>query len=137
MNEQTITLTLPASICERIKTTAQATSLTSEEVVRQSMMLLLPAFEADIPLDLRLNLAKLSLLNDIQLLKAANSAMEKSRQARLEQLAKLQKHRSLSDNEHSELDDLMAEANRLMLCKAEARRLLAQREHAVFGEVGQ
>lgn len=73
MEEQTITMTLPNSVYDRIRMTAQATSLTSEEVIRQSVMLLLPALESDIPPNLRLDLAKLSLLDDIQLWKTANS----------------------------------------------------------------
>lgn len=132
MNEQTITVTLPDSVYERIKTTAQATSLTSEEVVKQSVILLLPAFEADIPPNFRLNLIKLPLLNDIQLWKIANSVMDDAHQLRLEELAELQKNQSLSEHEQSELNDLMDEARQIMLCKAEARRILAQRGHAIF-----
>ena len=135
MNEQTITVTLPNSVCDRIRAAAQATSLTSEEVVRQSVILLMPAFESDIPSDHRLNLAKLPLLNDIQLWKTANSAMNNARQSRLEELAELQKHRSLTKNEQSELNNLMNEAQQTMLCKAEARRVLAQRGHIVFKPV--
>ena len=60
MNEQTITVTLPNSVYDRIRTTAQATSLTSEEVIKQSVILLLPALESDIPSNLRLSLTKLS-----------------------------------------------------------------------------
>jgi hypothetical protein len=132
MNEQTITVTLPNSIYDRIRTTAQATSLSSEEVVRQSVMLLLPAFESDIPRNCRFNLAKLSLLNDIQLWKAANAVIESALQDRLETLAESQKHRDLTETEQSELDSLMYEAQQRMLCKAEARRLLVQRGHIIF-----
>ncbi|OQY58271.1 MAG: hypothetical protein B6245_12765 [Desulfobacteraceae bacterium 4572_88] len=132
MNEQTITVTLPNSVCDRIRTTAQATSLTSEEVIKQSVM---PAFESDIPQNHRLNLAKLPLLNDIQLWKAANSVMKDTRQSRLEELAELQKNRSLTKNEQSELSSLMNEAQQTMLCKAEARRILAQRGHVIFKAV--
>ena len=135
MNEQTITVTLPNSVCDRIRTTAQATSLTSEEVIKQSVILLLPAFESDIPPNLRLSLTKLSLLNDIQLWKAANSVMKNSMQIRLEKLAELQKYRSLTENEQSELDSLMDEAQQIMLCKAEARRILAQRGHIIFKSI--
>lgn len=98
-------------------------------------MLLLPAFESDIPPDLHLSLTKLSLLNDIQLWKTANSIMEKSRQENLEKLAELQKRQSLAKNERSELDSLMQEAQQIMLCKAEAQRLLAQRGHVIFESV--
>ncbi len=132
MNGQTITVTLPDSVCDRIKMAAQAASLTSEEVVTQSLILMLPAFESDIPSDFRLSLAKLPLLNDIQLWKTANSAMDSSQQIRLEELAELQKHRSLTESEQSELDSLMHEAQQIMLCKAEAYRILAQRGHTVF-----
>lgn len=135
MAEQTIKVTLPDSIYERIKATAQATSLTSEEVIKQFVILLLPAFESDIPTDIRLSLTELSLMNDIQLWKTANSVMEHSHQSRLEKLAEIQKHRSLTDDEHSELDSLMDEAHQIMLCKAEARRLLAQRGHIIFKPV--
>ncbi len=135
MSEQTITVTLSNSVYDRIKTTAQATSLTSAEVIEQSVMLLLPAFESDIPPDLHLSLTRLSLLNDIQLWKTANSIMEKSRQEHLEKLAELQKRQSLAKNEQSELDSLMQEAQQIMLCKAEAQRLLAQRGHVIFESV--
>ncbi|QTA77865.1 Uncharacterized protein dnl_00623 [Desulfonema limicola] len=132
MNEQTITLTLPNSIYDRIRSTAQAASITSEEVITQSVSLLLPAFESDIPPNLRFNLTKLPLLNDIQLWKTANSRMNNNQQLRLEELAELQKHRSLTRIEQSELDNLMNEAQQIMLCKAESRRILAQRGHIVF-----
>ena len=102
MNEQTIIVTLPNSVYDRIRTTAQATSLTSEEVIKQSVILLLPAFESDIPPNFRLSLTKLSLLNDIQLWKTANSVMKNSMQIRLEKLAELQKYRTLTENEQSE-----------------------------------
>jgi hypothetical protein len=112
--------------------TAQATSLTSEEVIKQSVALLLPAFEADIPEHLRLSPSKLSLLNDMQLWKTANAEMEKSKQSRLEKLAEIRKSRDLTDEEQSEISDLMGEAQQLMLHKAEARRILSQRGHSVF-----
>lgn len=132
MNGQTITVTLPDSIYERIRTTAQATSLTSEEVIKQSVILLLPAFESDIPPNLRFNLTKLPLLKDIQLWKIANSIMNNTKQLRLENLAELQKKQSLSEHEQSELDELMNEAQQIMLFKAEAKRILAQRGHSIF-----
>jgi hypothetical protein len=132
MNEQTITLTLPNSVADRIRMTAQAVSLSSEEVIKQMIILLLPAFESDIPPNLRSNLANLLLLNDIQLWKTANAVMKDSLQIRLEELSEYQKHRALTESEQSELDRLMDKAQQMMLCKAEARRLLAQRGHIVF-----
>jgi hypothetical protein len=135
MSEQTITVTLPTAIFERIQTAAKATSLTSEEVIQQSVMLLLPALESNLPPKLRSELNKLALLNDIQLWKAANSVMPESQQLHLEKLAELQRHRVLTEIEQSKLDSLMNEAEQIMLCKAEARRLLAQRGHDLFQTV--
>ncbi len=137
MNEQTITVTLPNSVYDRIKATAQATSLTLEEVIKQSVTLLLPAFESDIPTNFRLKLSKFPLLNDIQLWKTANSVMNNSQQMRLEELAELQKIQSLTEYEQFELDNLMNKAQQIMLCKAEARRILAQRGHIIFQSVEQ
>ncbi|MEE4358063.1 MAG: hypothetical protein V2I97_16455 [Desulfococcaceae bacterium] len=61
--------------------------------------------------------------------------MKNSQQKHLEKLAELQKHRSLTEKEQSDLDNLMDEAQQIMLCKAEAKRILAQRGHTVFKEV--
>lgn len=132
MPDQKITVTLPDSVYERIKKTAQATSLSSEDVIKQTVSLLLPAFESDIPANLRLSLSKLSLLNDLQLWKTANYSMPDSDQSKLEKLAEIQKHRGLTEEENLELDHLMTEAQEIMLLKAEARRLLAQRGHTIF-----
>ncbi len=134
MNESVV-LTLPNPIYERIKITAQANSLSLEEVISQAVMLLLPALESDLPLGLQLNLAKLALLNDVQLWKVAHSWLAEAKQTRLEELAEWQKHRSLTTSEQLELDKCLAEAQQTMLCKAEARRLLAQRGHLVFDSV--
>ncbi len=135
MNEQTITITLPNAIYDRVRMTAQATALTSEEVIKQSVMLLLPAFEANITPLLRLSLTKFALLNDMQLWKTANLVMSHAHQLRLEELAELQKQHALIKNEQEELDDLMDEAQYIMLCKAEARRVLVQRGHIIFKSV--
>ena len=61
--------------------------------------------------------------------------MKNSLQIRLEKLAKLLKYRNLTEKEQSELGSLMDEAQQIMLCKAEARRILAQRGHIIFESV--
>jgi hypothetical protein len=50
-------------------------------------------------------------------------------------LAERQKQRELNQKERVELDQLMQEAQHIMLSKAEACRLLAQRGHTVFSPV--
>ncbi|MBF0452597.1 MAG: hypothetical protein HQK75_17985 [Candidatus Magnetomorum sp.] len=135
MQEQVVTLRFPKPLFDRIQITAQANSLTSEEIIKQSVILLLPAFESDIPTSQQLDLSKLLFLNDMQLWKVANMEMASSQQSRLEKLAEEKKHNPLDENESFEIDILMNEAQRILLCKAEAKRILSQRGHMIFGSI--
>jgi len=76
----------------------------------------------------------LSSLCDAELESIANSAMDERQQARLQALAEAQKQRPLTLDEQSELSRLMDAAQRVMLRKAEAYRLLARRGYAVFSQ---
>ena len=58
--------------------------------------------------------------------------MDQDQQTLLRDLAEAQKHRSLTSDEQSDLDKLMNKAERVMLRKAEAYRLLARRGYTVF-----
>jgi hypothetical protein len=128
----TITITLPEQIYERVKVTAQAMSLSPEVVLTESLSLFFPAFEDDMPFDRRIALAALSLLSDPQLWKIAHQTMEPYKQNRLAELAEIQKHRSLHQDEQTTLDSLMNDAQQIMLYKAEAYRILSQRGHLLF-----
>lgn len=101
-------------------------------MLAQSIALSLPALERELSPNIRSELAALPLLSDTELRSIADSAMEEEGQVRLEDLAELQKRRPLSAAEQSVLAQLMEEAQRIMLRKAEAYRLLARRGHAVF-----
>ncbi len=132
MSGRTITVTLPETLYERVQETATASSLSFDEVLAQSIALSLPALERELSADVRSELAGLALLSDTELQGIAESAMDEGGQARLENLAELQKQRPLSASEQSELEQLMEEAQRIMLRKAEVYRLLARRGHTVF-----
>jgi hypothetical protein len=132
---QAITITLPETIYQRVKVTAEVLSLPVETVVTESIELLLPAFEADMSPATQRALATLTYLSDAQLWKAARQNMSRAKQAHLEALAERQKQRELNQKERVELDQLMQEAQHIMLSKAEACRLLAQRGHTVFSPV--
>ena len=64
MPAQTVTLTLPETLYERAKETAQAIDRSLEQVLTQSIALSLPALETDLPPNIRSELVALSLLND-------------------------------------------------------------------------
>jgi len=129
VSSRTITITLPEGLYQRIWETAEATSLSLEEVLTQSVVLSLPELEPDLPADIRSKLAALSLLSDEELWKMANSTMDEEKQTQLETLAELQKQRPLAETEQAVLSQLMAEAQWTMLGKAETYRLLARRGH--------
>jgi hypothetical protein len=132
MSGRTITVTLPEVLYERVKITAEASARSVEDVCAQSIALSLPELEDDLPSEVRSALAALPLLSDAELEHIAHSHMTEEQQERLETLAEVQKQRPLTAAEESTLTQLMEEAQRLMLCKAEAYRLLARRGHAVF-----
>jgi len=135
MTTQTITVTLPESVYKRLTETAQAFSMTQEEVLRESIALLMPALESDLSLEEHQNLSELALLSDLDLWKVARSMMSEERQQSLEALASFQKQRSLTGQEQTQLATLMTIAEQIMLRKAEAYRLLAMRGHTVFPAV--
>ena len=92
----------------------------------------LPTLEPDLSPALRSELAALPLLSDAELHAIAHSTLDERRQAQLQDLAEACKLRPLTELEQSLLDQLMNEAERVMLRKAEAYRLLARRGYAIF-----
>ena len=136
MSDRTITVTLPEVLYERVKITAEASACSVEDVCAQSIALSLPELEGDLPSEVRSELAALPLLSDGELENIAHSHMNEEQQERLETLAEVQKQRPLTAAEESTLTQLMEEAQRLMVCKAEAYRLLARRGHTVFSSSG-
>ncbi len=71
----------------------------------------------------------MALLSAEELREMSRVSLDRDRQSRLESLANLQKKQSLSDVEQAELDDLVRQAQMVMMRRAEARRLLALRGH--------
>ena len=134
MNERTVTVTLPEALYERVQETARATSRSLEEVMTQSIALSLPQLEADLPPALRADLSTLALLGDDQLREVAASQMDMTQQVELEALAQHHKQTALTPEEQNRLHILLEQAQKIMLTKAEALRLLARRGYDVFPE---
>ncbi len=72
------------------------------------------------------------LFSDDDLWEIAKSTFEEVKRVTLEKLVELKKQRSLSETEQTTLDQLLLESQELMVCKAEAQRLLAQRGIQVY-----
>ena len=100
MSGRTITVTLPDVLYERVKSTAEASARSVEEVCTQSIALSLPELEDDLPSEVRSELAALPLLSDAELESIAHGRMSDEAQDQLEMLAEVQKHRPLSNVIH-------------------------------------
>jgi hypothetical protein len=137
MADRTMTITLPEGLYERVQATARASACSVEEVCAQLIALSFAVGEDEVPQPLREEFARLSLLSDSELAAVAHSMMDDERQAELEMLATLQRQRALTTRETATLHQLMDEAQRLMLRKAEAYRVLARRGLRVFAPVGE
>lgn len=132
MTDRTITLSVPEAVFQRAQETASASSLSIEAVFTQSIGRLLPPLEDDLSPSQRAELAVLALKSDEQLQSIASAFVDRERQAKLENLAMLQKTRPLAADEQAELDRLLDFSYQFMLRKAEAMRLLALRGYKVF-----
>lgn len=134
MTDRTITLTLPEAVFQRVQETADAYSLSIEAVFTQSIGRLWAPQEDDLSPSQRADLAVFALKSDEELRSVASAFVDMERQAKLEELAMLQKTRPLTLDEQAELERLLDFSYQFMLRKAEALRLLALRGYRVFPE---
>lgn len=131
MAQQTVSIELPEDVYERVRETAAASARSVQDVLAASITLSLPPLERDLPPEIRSELRPMALLTAEELRELSRESLSHERQVRLEALAELQKQQALSEAEQAELDDLVKLAQRVMLHRAEARRLLAVRGHPV------
>ncbi|MCP3997556.1 MAG: hypothetical protein GY722_21215 [bacterium] len=127
MPRQTVSVELPEDLYQRVCETATAVARSVQDVVTASIAMSLPPLEKDLPPEIRADLGPMALLSAAELREISHESLAHDRQSRLEALAALQKKQPLSDAERAELDELVRQAQRVMLHRAEARRLLALR----------
>lgn len=134
MPQQTVSVTLPEPLYQRVRETAAVLARSVQDVLTESIALALPRLEKDLPPEIRSELGPMALLSDAELHKVGRETLDQDRQARLEALAERQKKQPLGEAERAELDELMAETQRVMLHRAEARRLMALRGYQISAE---
>lgn len=132
MASHTVMITLPETLYERVRISAEASARPVEDVLSQFIVTAYPALEDDLPPEIRSEFAGWLLFSDARLWEIAQSRFEESKQVELEQLVELQKQSSLVETEQGRLNQLLLESQELMLRKAEAQRLLAQRGIRVY-----
>lgn len=132
MSSHVVTLPLPDALYQRARESARLAAISLEQALTQFIALSLPELEDDLPAEARSAVSALPLLSDAELWRVANGMMDDEKQERLESLIAQSKLRALTAAEQATVDNLMREAQHLMLHKAEAYRLLARRGHIVF-----
>ncbi len=131
MPQQTVSVELPEDLYQRVCETASAVARSVQDVIAAMIAMSLPPLEKDLPPEIRSELGPMALLSTEDLREVGRESLDLDRQVRLETLAERQKKQPLSDAERAELDELVEQAQRVMLHRAEARRLLALRGYQI------
>jgi hypothetical protein len=126
---ETVTLQLPNRLYQRLVNTAQATKRPLEEVILHSLEVGSPPDWDDVPEEFQAELAALDRLDDDRLWQIARSQKPESDFVRYDELLERNREEMLTDAERLELTALRSEADRFMLCKAQAAVLLRWRGH--------
>ena len=132
MGDHTVLITLPETLYERVRMSAEASARPVEDVLSQFVATNYPVLEDDLPPEMRSAFADWLLLSDANLWEIAKSQFAEAKQSALEALIDRQKQRLLVTTEQNQLDQLLRESQEVMLRKAEAQRLLAQRGIRVY-----
>lgn len=130
MNVQPVVVELPESIYERVERTAKGLKQPIQQALVKIVEAGLPSL-AKIPAEYQSELESLEAKSDEELWKIARGEMPAAQQRQLDRLLQKNQARGLSEAEQQSLDQLHAEANRLMLRKSYAHVLLKWRGHQV------
>ena len=132
MANNTITITLPDTSYERVRTSAEALARPIEDILSHFIATSYPVLDDDLPPEMRSEFAGWLLFSDADLWKIARNRFPPVKQTELAALVEQQKSRTLTPIEQSRFDQLLLESQELMVRKAEAQRLLAQRGIRVY-----
>lgn len=127
-----MTITLPESLYERIRLNAEAAARPVEDLLSHFVATTYPLPEEDLPVEMRSEFAGWLLLSDGDLWEIAKSTFDEPKRVILEELIEGQKRQALTKKEQITLEQLLLESQELMVRKAEAQRLLAQRGIKVY-----
>jgi hypothetical protein len=131
MLAETVTLSIPEALYQRLASTARAMQRPLEDVLLHALRVGSPPAWEDVPAEFQADLAQLDRLADSSLWQIARSRKSADEVARHDELLALNQAGALTDAERLELQHLHAEADRFMLRKAHAAALLRWRGHIV------
>ncbi len=130
MSMYPVVVELPESIFERVKRTAKGLKQPVQQALVKIVEAGLPSL-AKVPPEYRSELEALEAMSDKELWEMARSEMPAAQQRQLDYLLRKNQAEGLSEAEQRSLDQLHAEANRLMLRKSYVYVLLKWRGHEV------
>lgn len=128
---ESITLQLPDRLYQRLTNTAQAIQRPLEEVIVRALEVGAPPDWDDVPAEFQADLAVLDRLDDAALWQIARSHKTADDMTRYDELLEHNQDGTITDAERLELTSLRREADRFMLCKAQAAAILRWRGHQV------
>jgi len=129
---EAITLQLPERLYQRLVNTAQATQRSLEAVVVRALEVGAPPDWEDIPAEFQADVAALDCLDDAALWQIALGCKTAAAMRRYDELLDRNQAGKLSHAERLELTQLRQDADRWMICKAQAAVILRWRGHQVF-----
>jgi hypothetical protein len=130
MSDQTVTLSIPADIYDRLKRRADALGRSLQDEIVETLQASLP--EPDVlPSYLAEAVSPLSFYTDQELWQAARSRLPEADAAELENLHHQRSRGGLSDTEQRRLAELLRRYERSVLVRAKAAELLQQRGHDI------
>ena len=128
MNVYPVVVKLPASIFERVERTAKGLKQPIQQAMVKIVEAGLPSL-AKVPPEYRSELEALEAMSDEGLWEIARSELPAGQQRQLNRLLRNNQAEGLSEAEQQSLDQLHAEANRLMLRKSCVHVILNWRGH--------
>jgi len=129
---EAITLQLPDRLYQRLVHTAQATQRSLEAVVMRALEVGAPPDWDDVPAEFQADVAALDRLDDAALWQMVRRCKTAEDMTRYDELLDRNQAGELSPAERLELTQLRQDADRWMLCKAQAAVILRWRGHQVF-----
>jgi hypothetical protein len=129
---QPVTLSIPEALYEKLLQRAEQTQRTVADELLDLVVASLPA-EDDLDADLTRSVSQLATLGDAALLQAARATMPADAAEELERLHLKRQREGLAEDEAAAAAALTRQYERVMLLRAEAAALLAERGHDLAG----
>lgn len=128
---ETVSLQIPEPLYQRLVNTARAAKRPLEEIMLHALAVGSPPDWGNVPDEFQVDLAALDKMEDEALWKIACSRKTAVDMSRYDQLLERNQSNTLTQEEKMELMALRTEADRFMLCKAQAAALLRWRGHNI------